>query len=287
DEVIRENSQEWRELLDRAKPAMEYKFEAIRSRTDTNDPRARSQAVQELLPVIGAIADPVVRAHYLQRLSRLALLKEEDLAAMLPRARSGREQAAIQRSNIRRDNKEDFFLSLLLYFPELRKLAVQAPLNLLWHSENKQVFEAWQAASDFAELHASLSDELRQHVDRLLAQGEKFPPEWNADGGEAAFRDCWQRLEKRQRELEKQAATALLADQEQELPDKLVTLEAAVRMLEGQELEEGEEAKIKEVASIYIQDTRAGLELHGQRVGEEGREEETEAIYIENVEVSS
>ena len=127
DELIRESSEAWRELVDSARPLMEFWFETAASRRDISIPKERSELARELLPVVGIVRDAVVQAHYLQRLSRLALVSEGELAAMLAAQRRGTKRGAPERpgravgtADARGNTREEFLLALLLQHPQLR-----------------------------------------------------------------------------------------------------------------------------------------------------------------------
>ena len=106
---------------------MGFWFGTADSRRDIASPKERSELARELLPVVGIVRDPVVRAHYLQRLSRLALVSEGELAAMLAAQRRGTKRGAPERparavdtADARGDTREEFLLALLLQHPQLR-----------------------------------------------------------------------------------------------------------------------------------------------------------------------
>ncbi len=90
DDVIRSDPEVWRELIASAPPVLDYRFQAAEARHDLTTPSGRSEAVQELLPLLEPLTDPVVRAHYLQRLSRLSLVREDELSRLVVRRRGAR-----------------------------------------------------------------------------------------------------------------------------------------------------------------------------------------------------
>lgn len=83
DSLVRADPERFGALLAAALPVADHLFGAVEAQTDVEDPRARSRAVDALAPTVAAIADPVVRSHYLQRLGRLARLDERALAALV------------------------------------------------------------------------------------------------------------------------------------------------------------------------------------------------------------
>jgi DNA primase len=266
DEVIRSDREAWRELIGAARPVLDYRFEAATSRHDLSAPRGRSEAVQELLPLLEPLSDPVVRAHYLQRLSRMSLVKEEELSRMVSRRRrSGGagepETATTSLGDVRGETRpEGFLLALLLRFPHLREAGLGVPAELFWESANREVLTAWKQATELDTVKESLPEELRGHLERLV-NWRLLPPTGEA---EAALANCREGLERRQLRAEKQAMAALLATREEEIGASALA-EAAARGAE-----EAEEA-VREAVVLQHRDMEAGLRLHaGERKDEGG-----------------
>jgi len=263
DTLIRQEPGAWQALIEHAKSALDHKYDYVGSRTG-NTPQSRSEAVRQLMPLISPIVDPVIRAHYLQKLSRLALVKEEVLARMLSPARGGPRKMAgpeAQAPSSTRDNKEEFLLALLLRYPALAEMAPRLRPELLWQSENQEMLAIWRRTGGLAQLHQELPEELRAHVERILSLWDRIPPDWDLDGGKSAFEDCLSRLEHRQMALQKQAETAMLAAEEERVEDKLSSLEVAATMMRGDQ-EDGDENEASVTAAVYVKDTQSGLELH-------------------------
>jgi DNA primase len=267
DDVIRADVEAWRELIASARPVLDHRFEAAASRHDLSGPRGRSDAVQELLPLLEPLTDPVVRAHYLQRLSRLSLAKEEELSRMVSRRRrSGRtaepEEAAPSLGDRRGDaRREEFLLALLLRFPHLREAGLEVPLELLWESVNREVLASWKKAPELDTVKESLPEELRGHLERLVTWRL---PEFAAGESEAALADCLRRLQERQHRAQGQATTALLAAKEEELGASALA-EAAVSDIEP------EDETVKEGVSVLRTGQEIGLRIHDkERKGEDG-----------------
>ena len=236
DELIRSDEDAWRQAIGKAKTALDHKFDAIAARTSATDPQSRSQAVRELLPVVGALNDAVIRAHYLQKLSRLALMREEELARMLsaqqapasgPHAKAIRWPEASPNATPERSSCWPCCCTILAWW----SMAEGLQPELLWRSENRQILAALRTAQDLAQLYRSLTHELRDMLIACSTCMIAFLRSGMLDDGRAAFADCLQRLQRRQRELQKQAETALLAAEESSLTDRLASLEAASRCL--------------------------------------------------------
>ncbi len=255
DEVIRKDPEAWRTLIAQAAPVLDYRLEAAARTLDLSNPRGRSQLVQEFLPLLTAVTDPVVRAHYVQRLSRLALVNEADLGGLMARPR-GRGQAprpaaaAPPAASTSGDNREEFLLALLLRYPQLRKEGLDLPEELLWESENRQVLRAWKQSEESEAVKEAVPLELQAYAERLT---QRRLPSFDAREAREALQDCQRRLEHRRMEAEKQAIGALLAAREEEF--------GATALVEALAAQANDE-QTGEALSLHRRDMEAGLRLH-------------------------
>ena len=269
DQVIRSDPEAWSALLASAQPLLDYKFEAVSSALDLSQPRQCSQAVEELLPLLAAIGDRIVQAHYLQRLARLAQVKESALHQML--VRRGRKQgrgreSAAQREAVAgarplRDMREEYCLALLLRHPELRADGLALSPDLFWYSENRQLLQVWQGCSDGEEMRQAIAVELEEHLQRIAAMN--VPP-FNEQKARAALHDCLRRLEQRDLEAIKQASSAALAAREAESGATGVEeLAAAAEAWRSRSLpaEVGSQ-EVCQAAALQLRDMEIGIRLH-------------------------
>jgi DNA primase len=272
DDVIRSDADAWRELVASAQPVLDYRFQAAAARHDMSAPQGRSEAVQELLPLLEPLTDPVVRAHYLQRLSRLSLVKEEELARLTTRRRSPRRPTTAvtpeggsplvdTRGETRR---EEFLLALLLRFPELRDAGQDLPEGLFWGAANRELLSAWKHSPELDTVKEALPEELEGHLERLVMWRL---PDYSARDAERALLDCRQRLERRLVEAEKRATGALLADREEEMGASALA-EAAASEADTQD------EMVKEAIDLHRKDVETGLKLHARERKEPADEAE-------------
>jgi DNA primase len=272
DQVIRSDPEAWTALLAGTQSLLDYKFEAVSSALDLSQPRQRSQAVEELLPLLAAIGDRIVQAHYLQRLARLAQVREEALHQMLLRQGRkqgrGREAAAhlgavgsLTASGVVSSKQEEFCLALLLRYPELRADGLALSPDFFWHSENRQLLQAWQQCPDLEEMRQAIAAELEEHLQRIAVMN--VPP-FDEKGAKAALHDCLRRLEQRDLEAMKQASTAALAARQAEggpiSVDDLAAADQAQRL--GSPPEEMGSGEVAQTATLLRRDTEIGIQLH-------------------------
>ena len=95
DQIIRNNPQQWPELLAQAKPIVAYVIDVATQGLDMNDAKAKSAVAQQVLPLIQDVADPVEREHYRQQLARALRVDERTLRRVsVPQSKAPyREQA--------------------------------------------------------------------------------------------------------------------------------------------------------------------------------------------------
>jgi len=261
DQLIRSSPAKWKEILEGAEPVLDFRFRKAQEGKDLNDPKAARQVVDELLPLIASVPDPVTRAHYLQRLSRLCHTPEGELAEMARRLRRqplrGRQsapEAARPKPRAEGERTEEMLLALILRYPELRPLALHLPENLFWQEANRAVFLAWRSTSDLAHLAQSLAPELQVHTDALIGLWTTFPKLWDNDYGKRAFHDLWRRLEERALRARKKALAAAFASQE----GQSHLAEKAALVLQGQGAEDPQ-------VRLLLEDLEVGRKLHAKR----------------------
>jgi DNA primase len=204
DEVIKESPQEWQRLLEEAAPVVDYTFDLVISRLDVTKSRDKSQAVDQLLPLIAEIKHPVRRAHYLQRLARAVAVDEQTLATALGQSRQNRPSA-------RRETKSpppsklvshlspgdaltEYCLYLLLSYPNLRSSASDLRLDFFFNTEDREIFLAWQNTADIDSLRRGLDFSLQEHLNAVMSV---TTPPLNGEAQERALSQCINRLRER------------------------------------------------------------------------------------------
>jgi DNA primase len=274
DEVIRHDPDEWRRLVEEAKPVADHLFEAMAVRLKgVSSPLERSRAAMELVPVLEGLTDPLTQATYVQRLARALQLdtagEETVLRALRQRGRRRRVAAEEPASGAAlrpapREAREEYLLALLLRYPTLRRRQETLSPDLFSLSENRELFEAWRVtgkveAEDVAEETRSLLPvELHAHLENVLAR--RIPP-FLLEDAEKALEDCVWRMEHRKLELEKMASSLALAESEEGVgPARVAELARSVQ--EGTLPPNQEADPALEAATALVEDTEAGIRVH-------------------------
>lgn len=224
DDVIRTDAELWPQLVDAAKPVLDYLFDAVTSRHDLEQPRERSAVSAELLPLIAAVSDRVVQSHYLQQLARITRVDEETLRQEMRRPQRSPQRPAASpnltddgapvplpaRQASVRDKREEFCLAILFRYPELREQGREIPPDTFARSENRALFDAWLGWAEHGDdIEAALSLDMRQHHERIL---ELAVPAYDDDAVAEALRSTLWGIEQQRLRDAKRASAAVLAD---------------------------------------------------------------------------
>jgi len=182
DEVIREDSALWQELVERAMPILDFAFESVLGKIDINKAKDKSLAVQRLLPSIYEIRDPVQRFHYVEKLARALRIKTPELEAALQKLRTGirnprpskpTEQYPLARRLVS-SPVEEYCLALVVQYPELRPSTQELSPEHFECTENREIFVRWRDSSDIADIESKLDTSLLEHLYYIL--DINFPP---------------------------------------------------------------------------------------------------------------
>ena len=245
DEVIRVDAEEWRKLTDAALPWADFVFNTVTSGLDVTNARSKSEVVEQLLPFISAMPDPIERAHYLQKLAHLVHVDEHALALARKKMsasrtfakRTSRGSATPDSTPLSSlgDSLEEYCLFLLLHYPGLSDEGRGISPDYFDRTENRELFLLWRDSPDIKLMDEDLNTPLREHLSHLRAK--ELPP-LDAEKQERALTECIYRLrEQRLRDL-KAKEKILISDAQSEGDiNQVVRLEQLAVKLNSQLLE--------------------------------------------------
>jgi len=98
DDVIRDDPDRWARLLSEAVPVVDFYLELLTEELDLEDTKAKAEVVDKLLPVLEAVANPVEREDYVQKIARSLRLDERAVLTRMGKL----EQRTMQRRPRRR-----------------------------------------------------------------------------------------------------------------------------------------------------------------------------------------
>ncbi len=204
DDIIKENPQDWERLLRQAAPVVDYTFDLVVSKLDVTSAKDKSQAVDQILPLIADIKHPVRQAHYLQRLARVVAVDEQTLATALgqfkqkapgPRRETKSPPPSKLVSHLSSgDSLAEYCLYLLFSYPDLRSHASDLRVDFFLNTEDREIFLAWQNMTDVDLLRQELDISLQGHLNALMS---RTTPQLHGEAQERALRQCINRLRER------------------------------------------------------------------------------------------
>jgi len=225
DEVICEEPALWQKLVEQAVPIVDFAFQSVISKIDISKARDKSLAVQKLWPLIHEIErkDDTQYNHYVEQLARALKMRTLAVEAALqklkidgkrPQPRRPTERSPVARQLVS-SPIEEYCLSLVLQYPELRPLAGEVSPEHFEYTENREVFVKWQHCSDIPSLESELDTSLLEHLHYLV--NKRLPPA-TQDSETTRRRDlanCILRLqEKLSRKLEAEKEATLEIERE-------------------------------------------------------------------------
>ncbi len=195
DDLICEEPQRWAMLVEEAVSVVDFYLQILLEGLDLDDTKAKARVVDTLLPVLRAVANPVEREDYVQKMARALRV---DALAVLARLRSAEHQAARARRGPARTQDrapqevveadlESHCLSSFLQRPSLLSQVNEAlgvsQLGPLRGQDFQNVgcraiFEAWEALLatghpvTFEALRAQLPPDLHARLEGLLTPDE-------------------------------------------------------------------------------------------------------------------
>jgi DNA primase len=102
DDVVRRDADEWRRILEGAKPIVQHVMETLAAGRDIQDPKAKNEIAAQVLPLIDELPSAIERDTYRQRLARLLRVDERTLPieSRTSRVRLGRRRQATLPSQV-------------------------------------------------------------------------------------------------------------------------------------------------------------------------------------------
>ena len=180
DDVIRENIEKWRSLVNEARPLIDFMFEKTTVKLDLTTARDKSGAVDRLLPIVAEINDPIRQAHYLQKLAAMVKVDMNTIKASLsrlkpPQIKRKTSARGVPRPSVTRplrplasNSREEYCLALLLQYPELRSQPPDPSPEYFESTENREIFNAWQEESDILSLRERIDPAIHEHLDDII-----------------------------------------------------------------------------------------------------------------------
>jgi DNA primase len=95
DDLLRESPEAWTVRVDNALPVVDFFLQMLTSEVDTDDSKIKAQIVDRLVPVLRAVANPVEREAYIQKIGRVLQIDHRAVATQVKSKRGTRREAAL------------------------------------------------------------------------------------------------------------------------------------------------------------------------------------------------
>jgi DNA primase len=202
DEIVARDPQEWKQLIENARPIIEHVMQTLAHDRNLNDRKVTSEIAEQVLPLIQDLPKPEEREFYTQKLARFLKIDERAFIASRtqaprmkrPRGGAGTRPVAESSAAVRVSSSEKveaYCIGLLLRRPELLyrldRLLQQYGLNPLAagdfeYTDLQLLFGIIRQSveQDHSEHHAfmteAIPESLRALSGELLARTQKLDP---------------------------------------------------------------------------------------------------------------
>ncbi len=202
DEIVARNREEWKTLIENAKPIVTHVMETLAVGRDLKDPKVKNQIASQILPLIEDLPNAPERDTYRQQLARMLKVDERALTGTQAQGPRVKRPRIVKQKNIPESSNasitvsssqkvEEYIIAVLLRKPELLyrldRLLQQYGLTRL----SAEDFEYTDYQLLFGLIHNAVEQDQTEHRDfvieslpeslrglsnELLAQTEKLDP---------------------------------------------------------------------------------------------------------------
>ena len=192
DDLIRTDVQQWVALVEGAVPVVDFYLQLLLEETSLEDSKAKAHVVDTLLPVLRAVANPVEREDYVQKIARTLRIDPRAVQSRLRGARRGRARPQRGTADLQDQppghtaeaDLEGYCLSILLQRPgileQVNEALSERQLEPLQGEDFQDVgyraiFEAWEmliATEGHVQaemLHGQVPTELHPRLEELCS----------------------------------------------------------------------------------------------------------------------
>jgi DNA primase len=233
DEIIRKDSKLWRDSVDNAVPLIDFIFHLVKEKYDLNTLSGKSDASNDVIPIIFKIKDPIKKGEYVQRFAKIININENYLLDGLKKMSIDMKKKQNRKTDYFQPDSgdvlvlntagiEDILLSMLLQNPELHDLGKTVPVNYFESSENAEIFTKWCEYSNIEDIEMNIDPVLQPHLESLLKKEHPIITS-TEDKLTLVFYDYVDRLhEKHVRDTLRRKAEILSSETDTEVQDDIV-----------------------------------------------------------------
>ncbi len=174
DELIRQDPQIWRDVIEKHQYALDWLIDRYRSLLDVTTAQGKREFTTVLLPVVRGLQDSVEQDHYLQLIAEIIGVRQEALTDKYeqttqelrgPRKRTVRTPRQVDRQTAEHFRIQDQLLALALMQPSLRHYLQPITPGMLFSDNARTMLAFLQANPDFTGREADQVAALRPIAD--------------------------------------------------------------------------------------------------------------------------
>lgn len=159
DEVIRRSPEEWRRLVENARPLLEFVIKAMSDSIDVSSPQGKAAVAEQVSRLIFAVQDAPQQDFYMQMLAERLEVPLETLRASVnrtapqrrtrqpqnraPTAQAPEQATASPFARLDRDPVEEYCLALLMRYPDLSEYAESLTKEMFARPDNREIFDTY------------------------------------------------------------------------------------------------------------------------------------------------
>ncbi|AGG06188.1 MULTISPECIES: DNA primase [Dehalococcoides] len=174
DELIRHSPQSWQEILDNARPLLDYIFEHSQRGLDLNSAAGKSKLTDHLLPIISKMEDGVRQSHYLGKLAEIVSTSQNRILERLKKLKNETRNAKVTEKEApsgqapKNPALEEYALSLLFTSAEVTRFAYNLHPEYLEIPQYRELLAIYNQSAEKDNLRPCLDENLRKYYDNLM-----------------------------------------------------------------------------------------------------------------------
>jgi DNA primase len=238
DKLIKEDPDEWEAAIERALPFLDYLIEVVALGYDMSTPEGKAQAAERLVPLVYShVNNFVEQDEYFQRLADLLGVSRQmlqasvgDLGYRRPRNR-GKKQNQVTISPFSRsqgDPIEEYCLSVMVQYPDLRIVAETVSGDDFGRAENREIFIQCMRCDTMEDVEKAIGPLVAEHLESLLSR--ELPP-MDTQERERALVGAFIRLRERRLKETKLQESQILDDGDGVIEQQTLQTNEALRTL--------------------------------------------------------
>ena len=207
DALIRRDREAWEQAISQPVPLLDFYLDAVIGPVPPSDPRARSQLLQRIGPLLWEIGDRVVQEHYVREVARRLQVREE-LVRRLPRPARRSQAGNAAPVPARPMTAEEQVMALLLRFPHVGPIILaEVGDGDVVDARHLEILQALRGAHGTGDAPA-LAEPLQSYAAALVARLGQLPE----TPARLALQMLRQALQRLRRERHDERMRALQAD---------------------------------------------------------------------------